>query len=274
MKRCSNQYCITFLDAQLANTALRKSDTRFKRSSALLQSGSDITFCNSFCSGVCWFCICCGGGGGGFRKSVLNIIGDGDDNHRSPNKSQFPPQPPPLLPAARAQRLVIRAAAALSKLLRAIAITRKVQKAKQHTIIPRQIRPAHVRTRPRDEYLRGSVCGGNGVNAHGAAAMLRTLRSSCGSCMMRSSSVISAEEHLNACCKMITKFCVGRFGGDGIKLGDLMSECKEQRPDFSVEVGCSMQQRVAAALRRFRPGGSHEISGGHGGHGTRSEDSK
>jgi hypothetical protein len=105
MKRCSNQHYVTFLDAQLANTALtKKSDTRFKRSSALLQSGSDITFCNSFCSGVCWFSICCGGGGG-FRKSVLNIIGDGDDNHRSPNKSQFP-QPPPLLPAARAQRLV------------------------------------------------------------------------------------------------------------------------------------------------------------------------
>jgi hypothetical protein len=165
MKRCSNHYCITFLEAQLANTALRKSDTMFKRSSALLQSGSDITFCNSFCSGVCWFCICCGGGGGGFHKSVLNIIGDGDDNHRSPNKSQFPPQPPPLLPAARAQLLVIRAAAALSKLLRAIAVTRKVQKEKQHTIIPRQIRPGHVCTRPRDENLRGRVGGGSGLHA-------------------------------------------------------------------------------------------------------------
>jgi hypothetical protein len=73
--------------------------------SSLLQSGSDITFCNIFCSGVCWFCICCCGGGGGYCKSVLNVIGDGDDNHRSPNKSQVPPQPPRLLPAAQAQRL-------------------------------------------------------------------------------------------------------------------------------------------------------------------------
>ncbi len=129
-------------------------------SSSLPQSGSDIMFCDTFCSGVCWFCICCGGGGG-FCKSLLNVIGDDKDNHGSSNKSQFPPQPPRLLPAAQAQRLVMRAAATLSKLLRAIAITRKVQKAKQHTIIPRQIRPAHVRTWPRDENLRGSVGGGS-----------------------------------------------------------------------------------------------------------------
>lgn len=66
-------------------------------SSSLLQSGSDIMFCDTFCSGVCWFCICCGGGGG-FCKSLLNVIGDDKDNHGSSNKSQFPPQPPRLLP--------------------------------------------------------------------------------------------------------------------------------------------------------------------------------